>query len=255
MHQRLTSHRFWLPILGASVLLGLAGPFGTYEALPLAARLAYWLAISVSTFLLADAVVAFLSTLRDGETRRGSALAFAIYGALAGVPVALAVAAINLLSYGRMTIGMLELSGYCVVITAIATVLMRMLFLHVEGADPVKAPEAGAPEASRRRERARLLDRLPLNQRGPLLYLSMQDHYVDVHTDKGGTLLLMRLADAITETEGVDGLQIHRSHWVAIAAVKGSSKDGGKLVLEMADGAELPVSRPYLQAVRDAGLV
>ena len=60
---------------------------------------------------------------------------------------------------------------------------------------------------------------MPLPQRGGLLALSVEDHYVDIVTDKGKTLVLMRLADAMKETGSVAGLQIHRSHWVARGAV------------------------------------
>lgn len=82
----------------------------------------------------------------------------------------------------------------------------------------------------------------------------MQDHYVDVHTDKGNTLVLMRLADAIAEMEGVSGMQIHRSHWVALDAVAGSLRKDGRLFLRMTDEKLLPVSRSSLDAVRVAGL-
>ncbi len=81
----------------------------------------------------------------------------------------------------------------------------------------------------------------------------MQDHYVDVRTDKGGTLVLMRLADAIAETEGVAGLQIHRSHWVALEGIEKAVRRDGRLLLRMRDGTELPVSRTFAPAVREAG--
>ena len=45
-------------------------------------------------------------------------------------------------------------------------------------------------------------------------------NYVEVWTERGTHLVLMRLSDAIRETAGENGLQIHRSHWVALGAVK-----------------------------------
>jgi DNA-binding LytR/AlgR family response regulator len=87
-----------------------------------------------------------------------------------------------------------------------------------------------------------------------LLALTVEDHYVDIVTDKGKTLVLMRLADAMRETSGVDGLQIHRSHWVATGAVVKSHRTDGKLSLELRNGMRLPVSRGYLPAVKAAGL-
>lgn len=95
---------------------------------------------------------------------------------------------------------------------------------------------------------------MPLPQRGKLLALSVADHYVDIVTDRGKALVLMRFADAIRETGGVAGLQIHRSHWVAREAVVRSHRAGGKLLLELSNGLRLPVSRSFLPEVREAGL-
>ena len=64
----------------------------------------------------------------------------------------------------------------------------------------------------------------------------------------------MRLADAIREAEPVEGLQIHRSHWVAIAAVARAVRRDGKLFLELTNGLRLPVSRGAQPAVKAAGL-
>jgi len=111
-------------------------------------------------------------------------------------------------------------------------------------------PEAPAPAV---RPGERLLRRLLPEKRGTVLYMSMQDHYVEVVTDKGSELGLMRFSDAMEELDGADGLQIHRSHWVSREAIAGWRREKGKLVLEMPDGAELPVSRSYAKAVRAAG--
>ena len=100
-----------------------------------------------------------------------------------------------------------------------------------------------------------ILERVPLLQRGRLLALVVEDHYVDIVTDKGKTLVLMRLADAIREAGAVTGLQIHRSHWVARDAVVKVHRSEGKLSLELSNGLKLPVSRGYLPAVKAAGLV
>lgn len=256
LQRSLTQPRFWLAILAVSLLLGLIGPFGTYGDLPLAARVAYWAAIAISTYIVGDATVAFLSSLRVGE-RRGGALAFAAYGAAAGLPIALCVWAINLSVYGPgRGIQFLPLLAYCVAIAAVVSVLVRNFVYDPDAAEagPAHGETLSESPQSPLPTRPRILDRLPLNVRGRLSHLSMQDHYVDVRTDKGGTLVLMRLADAIAETEGVEGLQVHRSHWVAREAIARTIRRDGRLHIEMNDGAVLPVSRPYLQAVRDAGL-
>lgn len=80
----------------------------------------------------------------------------------------------------------------------------------------------------------------------------MADHYVEVTTQKGSALVLLRLADAIAETRGIDGLQIHRSHWVARDAVKALKRVEGRPMIETTSGALLPVSRSFLAPVRAA---
>jgi DNA-binding LytR/AlgR family response regulator len=120
------------------------------------------------------------------------------------------------------------------------------------------APPAAAPARSEHSPAPlppAILERVPLPQRGKLIALIVEDHYVDIVTDKGKTLVLMRLADAIREAAPVLGLQVHRSHWVALDAVLRTQRSEGKIVIELANGMKLPVSRGYLPAAKEAGLV
>jgi DNA-binding LytR/AlgR family response regulator len=114
--------------------------------------------------------------------------------------------------------------------------------------------DARAPESLEPRQPA-LLDRLPRHLRGRLLHLEVSDHYVEITTDKGKNMVLMRLADAMRETAPTRGLQVHRSHWVALEAVRKSFRQSGKPVLELEDGTIVPVSRSYLAAAREVGLL
>ena len=70
-------------------------------------------------------------------------------------------------------------------------------------------------------------------------------------TAQGQTSLLMRFADAMAELDGVAGMQVHRSHWVAFAAVRGITRARGKTFLQLEDGRLVPVSRSYLDAVAE----
>jgi hypothetical protein len=77
---------------------------------------------------------------------------------------------------------------------------------------------------------ARFIDRLPFKLRGAAIRaVSSEDHYLRVHTDRGSDLILMRLSDALTELEGLEGAQTHRSWWVAKDAVLDVSRgDAGR---------------------------
>ena len=103
---------------------------------------------------------------------------------------------------------------------------------------------------------AGFLQRLPVKYRGAdLLAVSSEDHYLRVHTDRGEELILMRLADAMRELGEDNGLQTHRSWWVAHQGVADSRRENGKLLLVLKSGREAPVSRTYQSSVKAAGLV
>lgn len=95
-----------------------------------------------------------------------------------------------------------------------------------------------------------LINELPIAKRGKLICLQMDDHYLNVKTDKGEHLLLMRFKDALSKLEHYDGFQTHRSWWVAKDAVVDTKKDGRKLILVLQNGTEVPVSQTYLVTVK-----
>jgi DNA-binding LytR/AlgR family response regulator len=98
-----------------------------------------------------------------------------------------------------------------------------------------------------------VLDRIPLAKRGRLLALSVEDHYVRVRTSNGEDIVLMRLADAMRETTGADGLQVHPlALGGARSRVRRPSR-GDRAVLTLVDGTEVPVSRRYVPAIRKLG--
>nr|WP_321439896.1 LytTR family DNA-binding domain-containing protein [uncultured Hyphomonas sp.] len=103
--------------------------------------------------------------------------------------------------------------------------------------------------------RQRFLDRLPVKFRQAELWaVSSEDHYLRVYTNLGEELILMRLADAVRELDSAAGVQVHRSWWVAKDGVSETRRDNGKLVLVLKNGTDVPVSRTYQAAAKDAGL-
>ena len=82
-----------------------------------------------------------------------------------------------------------------------------------------------------------------------LVLLRMEDHYVRAVTVEGQSLILMRLSDAVTELGDYPGLQVHRSWWVAVEAIRSVDRDGKRLSLVMSDGSHVPVSSSYRSSV------
>jgi hypothetical protein len=101
------------------------------------------------------------------------------------------------------------------------------------------------------------LSRLPSSLGRNLLALKAEDHYVRVYTDKGDTLVLCRINDAIAEVSasGLEGLRVHRSWWVAVKAVQQADIQGRGLLLTLHNGLQVPVSQTYKEFVRRSGLI
>lgn len=239
MHGQLRDARFWIVLALLGLIVGLVGPFGTYQALGVVPRLAYWCAVVLGTALVGTLVASFGERLL--RARFNAYLAALMAGALAGPFLAVTVALINIGVFGpgATSFDLITLAVYCTLISAAVTLVSAIMEQPAQQAPALPA----------------LLDRLPRPQRGQLQHLAVADHYVEVTTDRGTSLVLMRLSDAIKETAPVAGLQVHRSHWVALDAVRRGLRQGGKPVLELETGALVPVSRTYLDAVRAAGLL
>ncbi|MCG8440795.1 MAG: LytTR family transcriptional regulator DNA-binding domain-containing protein [Caulobacterales bacterium] len=95
--------------------------------------------------------------------------------------------------------------------------------------------------------------RLPAKlQRARLFAVTAEDHYVRVYTDQGDDLILMRLADAVDALARLDGMQVHRSWWVARDAVRGVDRRNGRMTLTLENGVRAPVSRTYAPRLRAA---
>jgi DNA-binding LytR/AlgR family response regulator len=99
----------------------------------------------------------------------------------------------------------------------------------------------------------RFLKRIPKGIAGDLLSLRTEDHYLRIHTTAGSDLILFRLKDALAELGPADGLQVHRSYWVARDAIEAIERQGRKTILVLKNGQHVPVSASFLPAVRDAG--
>jgi DNA-binding LytR/AlgR family response regulator len=97
-----------------------------------------------------------------------------------------------------------------------------------------------------------LFDQLPPELGSEIIALEMEDHYVRVHTALGSALVLMRLRDAMALIGDLEGMQVHRSWWVARGAVEDVLRDGRNVRLKLARDLEAPVARANVATLRDA---
>ena len=129
--------------------------------------------------------------------------------------------------------------------------------------DP-RAPDGGGPAAEQalavpqRSITPRPADRpgallrlLPERLGTDLIYIKSEDHYLEVHTTVGSSLVKMRFSDAVAELSD-RGLQVHRSYWVALRHVTRSVRSGKRTLLRLTGDHRVPVSVTHLPAVRAA---
>ena len=233
-----------LVILGSvSALLAILGPFNTSQMLTPAPRFAYWLVMSASTYSIGFLVNTALWP--HVAPKLPKPVGLVVVGLATGLAITPVITLLNLISFGFWP-SFAEwpaLVAQFVTIALIITIIFQTLSGHLSASS---TPERRAPD---------LLARLPLDKRGALVALSSEDHYTRIRTTKGEELVLIRLADAIREAEPAKGLQVHRSHWVALDHIAAARRDGDRAILSRSIGGDIPVSRTHMPAIRDAGLL
>ena len=132
-----------------------------------------------------------------------------------------------------------------------ATRSLEAIERHDEGASAATARGEAAQSADgSAAESNQLMARIPAKLGEDIVYLHVAGHYVEVVTTSGSAVILMRLADAIAELDD-RGMQVHRSYWVASRHIVRLYRSDHRMVLCLTGDREIPVSRPYLRAVRD----
>lgn len=224
-----------------SIIFAVSGPFGTYEQLTIGLRAVFWfsmigvwMSVGVATRVVVQHLAPRMSYLA------ASSLSAVLVGLVAAVVGPSSVRPLVTIS-GHLAPGPIEIVVMVAAI-GIGVALLRIQLTPSEGA----APADSAPVA-------RLLQRLPDAVRGEILHLCAGDHYVEVVTDRGRHKVLMRFSDAIEEVGPVEGFRVHRSHWVARAAVAEARRAGGRVMLLLINGTEVPVSRAYEEVVASLG--
>lgn len=92
---------------------------------------------------------------------------------------------------------------------------------------------------------------------GDLLYIKSEDHYLRIQTTAENKLILYKISDAIKQLEAsnIEGMSVHRSHWVAKSAIKNHTKDGRKNLLTLINEDQLPISATYLKNLKSEGYI
>lgn len=237
-----------------SLVILVAGPFGTYQTMSFIERFLVGLpSLSVLMMLGVGVRAAVFRPLVKRDYRTAT-IATAIAAILVLVPGGLAILRIvgqdsffNLPSILELSllIGSLSLGHSSLRQEQPAADAKPASFLEVPAqvAEPLNDMSA------------RLLHRLEPDQRGSLMAISVRDHYVDVQTCRGKASLLLRFGDAMAEVDPDAGTQVHRSHWVAWDAVETVEREGVKMFLKLKHGARIPVSKNHRDKLELRGII
>jgi hypothetical protein len=250
--------------LAVGLVLGLIGPFGTFDLLPAGMRLAYWLAIIMVNWLLTDAILRRVYAVA-GDRMPVPGLAVPLSGAfIAALPATAVVALANGLSGIGWPENVAVLFGQVLLLLAAISLPVYAwedMRDRTDGeADPL-ASKRPAKSTQARESEARPPNgdglsifnaRFSAPLQGRILCLEMQDHYLVVHHSSGSEMILCRMEDAARELEDL-GQRVHRSWWVAADAVDGVERVGQRTFLRLTDGRLVPVGRSFRPKLKTAG--
>ena len=224
--------------MGASLIMTVLGPFGTAGGLTFWERLVYWLLVisGVGFFMHIGVSVALKTALLQRLNQFFRIAIGTVVGALPGAAVVVFID--MMIRESGLTPDSMPLMWLQV---AVVGYIISVVEFADWGGRPSEAPVAKV---------TRLQRRLPLDA-GQIVSLSMQDHYVEVTSEKSKELILLRLSDAIDELDGLEGMQIHRSHWVALSHVCRVEKAGHRSEVHLTDGRVLPVSGTYAPSLSE----
>jgi hypothetical protein len=253
----------WIWFL-ASILTTVAGPFGTYDVMPFLGRLVFWPGLMALGMLSAYVLCAILSAFWPHlNVWLHDAIVAVVFSVLFTPLVSLVL---NLtidtpIHYSGLFVEVLAISG-CV---AVVQRLIKLNWPHLGHdakpdveARPHSQAQSPAPDLARAEAppAPRLLRRLDGVRAPEILRLTVEDHYVEVVLlGRPSQRILMRFSDAVDEIEGLEGVFVHRSHWVVRAHILGAVAENGRDMVEMIDGSRVPVSRTYRSNLAAAGVL
>lgn len=85
---------------------------------------------------------------------------------------------------------------------------------------------------------------------GSIVHLQAYGNYVVMRSRTGRELVSGPLAKLVAQVPAALGQQVHRSHWVAAAALRGWTISGRDITLYLADGETVPVAKTRRGEVR-----
>jgi hypothetical protein len=213
--------------LAAGLLLGIIGPFGTFESMDSIERFSFWGGAIALGMLIHTPL--FYGAANLGRSYHWPAWAWVTGSAvIAALPMTFVVNGIATTLFPGGAID--NVVGLYPLVAAISLPMQWVAFfianldthaappitakVNMSAQSPVVIKEAGSPIETPLPAIA-FLSKLPPRIGKDLLCLEMEDHYLRVHTKLGDAMIHLRMGDAVGELDGIDGMLVHRSCGVA----------------------------------------
>jgi len=224
----------------SSLLISLSGPFATFGTTSPTLSMVYWSGLIGTAIVVATAVCEIVKNITKESRTHGRDLRVSLTFALIYGPMFWLFVHKMTAEHDPIHFPLWQTTLYIAVLCYGILYIRRIVGV---GDEPVVI-------------HPRLAQRLGGLKNAKIARISGRDHYVDIHLTSGDVRpVLMRFSDAIDELQGVEGVRVHRSHWVAKRAVVGVAREKGRLFLVTSDSARVPVSRGFRGHAQQAGLI
>lgn len=241
LEKRISAWAFRLGGLSAvSILLAVAGPFGTYEAGGFSERLLYW-------FVLLGVSIVMALWLKNLIDRYLSQFRFLTRESLVVLSMT-ALFTVFVQAWTEIAFpGMAGTApGYLLLASEVLVICSALSMMKYWVPFLIASPQVQT-------EQPRLTRRLQQPFTGHILRLTVSGHKVQVVTSEGVFDVRMRFSDAVEELDGIKGFCTHRSHWVSQTAIDKVVIQNGRPLVVLHNEDQVPVSRKYQSNLEDAG--
>lgn len=225
------------------VVMVVMGPFGQGERFMLSQRLGLWVLYVLLGFPIMAGIHDWLYTRWRGRDAAGTVGRIVLSALIATVPVLGVVEAIGL-AEGRPLPRSAEdfvRSGLEVMVAALPFMVLLEGYRNRQSAGAVPLASAEMPDMGFWRDL------------GEVNAFCAQGHYTRVYTASGQRFVDKPFADMLAMAAATEGVQVHRSWWVARAAVDRIDRKGSSAQIAIRGGVSVPVARRRMLLLRRCG--
>lgn len=234
--------------LGSGVAIYVAimvvtGPFGQGERFILSQRLGLWVLYVLLGFPILAGIHAWLYTRWRTEKTAGTVGRIVLSALIATVPVLGVVEAIGLVEGRPLPRSAVDYvrSGLEVMVAALPFMVLLEGYRNRQGTGVLPLASTETSDMGFWRDL------------GEVHAFCAQGHYTRVYTAGGQRFVDKPFADMLAMAVATEGVQVHRSWWVARAAVDTIHRKGSSAQIAIRGGVKVPVARRRILLLRGCG--